>query len=137
MNLSVQMLREWLGDKDARGDRPIYSKGYVGEMDGESAVYVAAMGYAWPVGTWPEEILLSVEVSRAIVDLFRAENIEPSKADLTREVQARIAFAEAEAAKQAADAPIPNATAPAVTVPLAEAAAAAPVAGGQPKARKK
>ena len=84
--LIVHMLRECVGSKDARGDRRLYPKGWSGEIDGDEAVYLVAMGYAWAVGEWPEDGLISVDVVRAIIELFRAENIEPTQDDVTREI---------------------------------------------------
>lgn len=137
----AQFLRQVEGMPDARGDRALYPKGWVGPVDAEFAVYVAAMGYAWPVGEWPDEIEASVAVVRAIVDLFRAANIEPTQADVTRELLARIALAEQQANANGAAGTVPPPAPNPVPPPAAEQPKAqdepAPVAGGQPKARRK
>lgn len=104
MELTVQMLRQIEGAPDARGDRPLYPKGWIGQVDGDTAVYLVAMDYAWGVGEWPEEILASLDVVRAIVALFRQNGIEPTQANVTAEIQARLLhMAEEDAAAAASE----------------------------------
>lgn len=137
----AQFLRQVEGMPDARGDRALYPKGWVGPVDAEFAVYVAAMGYAWPVGEWPDELEASVAVVRAIVDLFRAANIEPTQADVTRELMARLALAEQQVlanGNAGSDAAVAQTSAapPPADQPKAQDEPA-PIAAGQPKARRK
>lgn len=126
LQLTVQFLRQVEGVPDARGDRALYPKNWSGVVDADLGVYVVAMGYAWRVGDWPIEIEASVEVVRAIIELFRANGVEPTQLDVTREIQARLALAEQEAAASQAP-PIPNAPLPAPEpAPIPNAAVPAP-----------
>ena len=138
MMLNIHMLREAQGLADERGDAVLYPRNWNGSADGDFAVYAVAMGYAQAIGDWPEEILLSLEVVRAIVGLFRAADIEPTQKNVADEITLRLALAEQEArealssgASVAHSATAPAASAGAVSAPEA------PVKEPQPKTRKK
>lgn len=111
--LNIHMLREAQGLADARGDRALYPKYWNGSADAEFAVYAVAMGYAQPLGDWPEDIKQSVASCAAIVEALRAEGVEPTQDELTTAVinlgiLAAAAEAESEqaAAEPAVDAPV-------------------------------
>lgn len=71
------------GPPDVRGDRRRYSPGRNDEVPVDFAIYSVAMGYASPIGVWPEETMKAVAGVGEIVALFRTGRVEPTQIEPT------------------------------------------------------
>jgi hypothetical protein len=127
--LSIHVTTPFAGVPDARGDKRIYAAGWVGETDEETAGFAVAMGFAAPVGDWPEAAVAGVATLARIVAEFRAFGIEPTQRDVYRavEVMAREARRAAEAGHDT----------PVASDPAAAATSAAAAAAGAPRAPRR
>jgi hypothetical protein len=121
--LSIHVTTPFAGVPDARGDKRIYAAGWVGETDEETAGFAVAMGFAAPVGDWPEAAVAGVATLARIVAEFRAFGIEPTQRDVYRAVE--FLAREARRAADGAGEPVPAATAAAAATSAAAAAGAA------------
>jgi len=120
--LSIHVATPFEGVPDARGDKRIYAAGWVGETDEETAGFAVAMGFAAPVGDWPQAALAGVATLAHLIAEFRARGIEPTQRDVYRAVDVMAREAARDARSAASDS---AAAAPAAAATSAAAAAGA------------
>ncbi len=82
----VEMLSDWEGEPDIRGDRIRFARGWIGEMDDDSAGFCIAIRHARPTKTLPDDVAAGVETLRSIIADFRARRVEPTFRDVYRVV---------------------------------------------------